>query len=225
MVSPKKWFLFPQNNTYEVKWSYYINNLFGYVVQSKTVKEYLLNRSNKINDVEKKYIVSNGCLLLNYYHSVAEWNDRKIDILIYSKFADLNKEKELQQLLSILKMNYTIINIHYGNHTKSSLVHFANKSKILIYYSFYDCWPSSLMEMQNMGIFPVVQQYEFIDKYGVYINDFIINSYYLVNTVNKILSIKQNSTSIANYYRKRNSCLNILNCTLFTIYNRHYYIK
>lgn len=53
MVSPKKWFLFPQNNTYETKWSFYVKKIFVYVAQSERVKNYLINKSEKIDSIDE----------------------------------------------------------------------------------------------------------------------------------------------------------------------------
>lgn len=103
MVSPKKWLLFPMNNTYEVKWSIYISRIFAYVVQSERVKNHLISKSTKLKNIHKKYIVSHGCLMPNDLYSTRLWGERSIDILIYVKFADINYENELKHLIMSLR--------------------------------------------------------------------------------------------------------------------------
>lgn len=214
------WFLFPMNNTFEVNWSNYISKIFAYVVQSERVKNHLINHSKYIKNIEKKYIVSHGCLIPNDKFSIKAWKERYTDILIYAKFADINKEKELNKLIKKLKINYKLKLIRYGNHTKDSILQDASNSKILIYYSFYDCWPSSLMEMQNLGIYPIVQQCEFIEKYGVCIENFNINENKIINVIDRLLSKIYNTNDISKFYKKRNNCLVVLKNTLFRIYIR-----
>lgn len=226
MVSPKKWFSFPMANTYEVNWSSFINRMFSYVVQSERVKNHLLIHSAKLKNIEKKYIVSHGCLALsNKSKAYNSWQKRNIDILIYAKFADVNKEIELQHLIKILNVKYKLLLIRYGNHSRLSLLQDVSNSKILIYYSFYDCWPSSLMEMQNIGIYPIVQQCEFIETYGNCIEDFSKNENDIIDTVGIILSHTYNTHDISYSYRKRNNCLNVLKSTFHEIYFRKNNIK
>lgn len=225
MVSPKKWFLFPMNNTFEVKWSFYINKIFAYVVQSERVKNHLINKSVKLKNIEKKYIVSQGCLFSNTTYYIPSWGERNIDVLLYVKFADINKENELQHLIKSIAMKYKFIVIRYGNHTRETLIQQASNSKILIYFSFYDCWPSSLMEMQNIGIYPLVQQCEFVEIYGTCIKDFNLNEDKILKTVDKLLSEKYNSKDISKAYRKRNNCLRVLYNTLVDIYSRKNKVK
>lgn len=110
--------------------------------------------------------------------------------------------------------------VRYGNHSKQSLIHYASNSKILIYYSFYDCWPSSLMEMQNLGIYPIVQQCEFIEGYGSCIENFNLNEIKIKRTVKNLLSMKFNTNDISKSYRKRNNCIKVLTKTLNDIYIR-----
>lgn len=225
MVSPKKWFLFPINNTYEADWSNYISNILAYVVQSERVKNHLISRSRKLYNIEKKYIVSHGCLLPHKSYSILAWDKRNIDILIYAKFADINKEKDMQHLIKSFGTNYKLLLVRYGNHTKHSLIKDASNSKILIYYSYYDCWPSSLMEMLNLGIYPIVQQCEFIESYGTCIEDFYNNESRIINTVQRLLLEIYNSTDISISYRIRNNCLNVLTKTMNDIYFRKTRIK
>lgn len=219
-VSPKRWFLFPMKNTFEENWSIYINRIFAYVVQSDRIKKHLISHSKKIKNIEHQYIVSHGCILSNNTYPVQSWKERKIDILLYAKFADMNKENELQHLFKSLDSKYNIVLIRYGNHSKQSLLDYASNSKILIYYSFFDCWPSSLMEMQNIGIYPIVQQCEFIGVYGTCIIDFDLNETKIINEIKSIFSRIYNTYDISNSYRIRNNCLVVLKNTLFGIYKR-----
>lgn len=219
MVSPRKWFLFPQNGTYEVHWSSCVSKLLAYVVQSKRVKNHLIKHSTKINNIENKYIVSHGCINPYYSYSVLTWHERSIDILIYVKFADINKEKELQYLIkNLIISNFTVKIIRYGNHTRESLYYYSNNSKILIYFSYYDCWPSSLMEMQNQGIYPIVHQCEFIDKYGKCIALSYKEMEELIVFINSTIKSNLNPNDISSFYRNKNSCSNILKSTLKIIY-------
>lgn len=220
MVSPKKWTKFPMANTYERNWTDYIKNIFSYVVQSKRVKIFLLNKSRKEKNIHNKYIISHGCMLINEKYNILKWNLRKYDILVYVKFADINKQKELNMLIRFLKSSYSIKIIRYGNHTKKSLLFYANNSKMVIYFSYYDCWPSSLMEMESMGAIPIVEQCEFINKYGYCIDNIASNLYYLNETIHNLLKVHINSLDVSNYYLKRNDCRYILRNTLFEIYYR-----
>lgn len=225
LVSPKKWLNFPMNNTYEVDWSNKMNKIFSYIVQSYRIKEYLLEKSQKLKDIEDKYIISHGCLYVNESLKVQEWHKRPIDVLVYVKFADLNMENSLHKLLEILKIYFSVKVVRYGNHTRMSLYKDCNNSKILIYYSYYDCWPSALMEMMNMGIYPIVQHCEFVSKYGLCIKDFSIQYNLFVYIIYNILNITYNAYKISTYYRNRNNCIYILAQTLFDIYSKKTGIK
>lgn len=220
MVSPRKWFLFPLNGTYEANWSKCINKIFAYVVQSERVKLHLIKHSQHIKNIDKKYLVSHGCLISNQSEKITPWKKRNYDILIYSKFADQNKEIHLQKLIKLLKDDFKYILIKYGNHTKESLKSAAMNSKILIYFSFYDCWPSSLMEMENLGIYPIVHQCEFIDTFGKCIKDMHVKLYELIIVLKSILLKTYKSSIIAKHYIKRNNCLSTFKQTLFEIYYR-----
>lgn len=218
MVSPRKWLQFPQNGTYEVYWSSCINKILAYVVQSERVKNHLLKHSTTFYKIQTKYIVSHGCLIPNNSYSVLSWSKRSIDILIYAKFADINKEIELHSLIKYLLLNFTIKLIRYGNHTKNSLIYYSNNSKILIYFSYFDCWPSSLMEMENLGVYPIVHQCELIEKYGTCINNISNNFHNLIYVIKSILNGNFNSNDISYFYRNRNNCLNVFKSTLLKIY-------
>lgn len=219
-VSPKSWFKFPIKNTFEENWNDYISRIFAYVVQSDRIKKHLINRSKKIRNIKNQYIISQGCIMANNNYPIRHWNERNIDILLYVKFADIKKEKEFQYLIKSLDRKYNIKIIRYGNHSKQSILYYASNSKILIYYSFYDCWPSSLMEMLNVGVYPIVQQCEFIEEYGTCIENFNVNEKRIITIVEKLLSQVYNTFDISKSYIMRNNCLRVIKNTLFEIYIR-----
>lgn len=217
-VTPKIWNKFPLNNTYEMNWSKCIKKIFAYVVQSERVKYYLLKKSCKAKNMESKYIISQGCIFVSESHSITEWNNRKIDILIFIKFADINRKDSAYELIKDLKRSYTIYILEYGNYNKNELIRAALNSKILIYYSFYDCWPSALMEMENLGIYPIVQQCEFIGFHGTCIKRIDSRKTKVIIEIGKIMNKSFNSLVMSSYYINKNNCNNVLKDTLYQIY-------
>lgn len=218
-VSPIRWYSFPLKNSYEENWSCCINKLLAYIVQSERVKMHLIKRSKKIANIETKYIVSNGCVVNKDIISMLPlWENRVYDILIYAKFADLNREKELSGLISNLNNTYSLAIIRYGNHSKQLLANTSSNSKIVIYYSFYDCWPSSLMEIVSQGVYPIVQQCELIGIYGKCVENIDRNISYVKKYIIDIISHKYDAKKIANYYNTKNNCMNVLRKTFSMVY-------
>ena len=87
--------------------------------------------------------------------SVKSFSERKIDIILYEKYADFNYTNESKILLSKLNQKKIIVRLKYGNYTKNQMIKIANNSKFIT-------GAIGLKEIQNFGVFAFTLQEDLI---------------------------------------------------------------
>ena len=159
---PNRWFSFPKKNLWqERRFSEIVNEVKGIAVHTDRVKNHLSQRSNTQN-LGDKYIKIRPCTNLKP-ENIKNFDNRTIDILFFEKYADLNREKQGLQLLNLFKnTNKKVQQLKYGYYEKEQMKELANNSKFLIYFSFFDCGPIGLIEIQNHGVIIFTHQKEFV---------------------------------------------------------------
>ena len=159
---PKNWVSFPDPADWkEAKFHEILNVTKGIAVHSLRVVNYLAQRTNTTNNL-RKYKIIRACSNLKP-RRINMFTHRKIDILFFEKYADLNRSKEGEKLLSLLKgTNYSIVSIKYGSYNKKNIKKLANDSKYIIYFSFYDTGAIGLKEIQNFGVFTFCHQKDLV---------------------------------------------------------------
>jgi len=94
---------------------------------------------------------------------VNSFDNRKIDILFFEKYTDLNRRKQAIQLINLFNnSSKKIEKIEYGNYTKDKMVELANNSKFIVYFSFLDIGGIDLKEIQNHGVFAFSHQKDIV---------------------------------------------------------------
>lgn len=158
---PESWKKFPQKKFWkERRFSEILNNVKGVVVHSNRVSNHLANRTNTTKNI-KKFIIVRACTNLKL-SSLKSFSERKIDIILYEKYADFNYTNESKILLSKLNQKKIIVRLKYGDYTKKQMIEIANNSKFIIYFSFYDTGAIGLKEIQNFGVFAFTLQEDLI---------------------------------------------------------------
>ena len=91
----------------------------------------MAKRSNNLINLNKFKIVR-PCSNLSP-KIVKNFINRKIDIIFFEKYADLNRKKQGSLLFNLLKNSTKkVISIKYGNYTKQIMNKIANNSKFII---------------------------------------------------------------------------------------------
>lgn len=133
----------------------------GIAVHSTRVRDYIANRTNT-SDYINKFKIIRSCTNLKPI-KVKSFEDRKIDILFFEKYADLNRLKQGKELLNLFKnTSKNAVSIRYGSYDKKIINELANNSKFIIYFSFYDTGAIGLKEIQNYGVICFTHQKEFV---------------------------------------------------------------
>lgn len=194
---------------YETEWIYYLSFFKGYVVQTKRMRNHLIKRSNTYS-LLNKYIIVPNCMkykpILN--NSINKWDDRVYDLIIYLKYADLNKTEEGNRLCNKLSKEYKVKVIKYGSYKLDETFEYGNKAKFVLYFSFYDVNPSALMEMQSVGVFVITFQQELIDEVnGVFLPELEYNTTEAIIKIRKITQRKYDSEFLAKYNREKHDCI------------------
>lgn len=140
---------------------------------------------------------------------------RTIDILFFEKYADLDRNKQGNQLLQLLR-NTTkkIAHLKYGYYSKKQMKKMANNSKFMIYFSFFDAGPIGLIEILNHGVILFTHQEEFVvDKNISFFIPELKNKYDMKNAFNIIMEkikmiteLQPNSELIAKKNQINNKC-------------------
>ena len=216
---PNLWFNFPDSKLWKEKhFSEILNSVKGIVIHSVRVRDFLAQKSNNTNSL-RKFIIMRPCTNLKP-KVINSFEDRKIDIIFFEKYMDLNRIEQGKELLKLFKLTKKkIVILKYGHYNKKIMNDLANDSKFIIYFSFYDTGAIGLKEIQNYGVFAFTHQ-----KDLVICNEttFHIPELETINNINlaakKILEIIENvskknpeSELIAEKNQKVNKCENALN--------------
>lgn len=90
---------------------------------------------------------------------ITKFENRKIDIIFFEKYSDLNRTEQGKNLYNILeKTDKKIVKMKYKNYDRKTMKDIANNSKFIIYYSFFDTGAIGLKEIQNYGVFAFTHQ-------------------------------------------------------------------
>lgn len=210
---PLSWFNFPSNNWKERRFPEILKALKRYVVHTDRVRNHLMRRSNTTHMV-KKFINLRPCTNL-IPKKVSTFEERKVDIIFFEKYIDLNRTSQGKQLYNLLKnSSMNIESLRYGFYTKSQMKQLANNSKFLIYFSFYDCGPIGLVEIQNYGVYFFTHQKELIldSKTGFYVpelanQDNMITAHKIIlNKIDLLIQSGIKSEIIAKINQDNNIC-------------------
>ena len=194
-----------------------LNNTKGIAVHSKRVSQYLAEKTNTFYNI-KKFRIIRACTNLNP-KIIKKFNTRKIDILFFEKYADLNRQKQGKELLYLLKKaNIKTIPIMYGKYNKKIIKQLANDSKFIIYFSFFDTGAIGLKEIQNFGVITFTHQKDLIiDNTTCFYIPELADKDNIEVALNKILKIMKivndrnpNSLLIAKKNQIINHCKNAL---------------
>ena len=224
---PFCWYNFPDKKILrERRFREILSAIKGIVVHSDRVKNHLSKRSNT-SDIISRFKIVRPCtnlepkIINNFYN-------RSIDILIFEKYADLDRRKQALQLINLFKnTNKKIEKIIYGNYTKEQMEELANNSKFIIYFSFFDTGAIGLKEIQNYGVFAFSHQKDLIiNKMTSFFIPELSNEYDMRPAFNKIMKIIRNvsknhpnSEQIGKINQKINKCQNALDeiCKIVTL--------
>ena len=177
----------------------------------------MAKRSNNLINLNKFKIVR-PCSNLSP-KIVKNFINRKIDIIFFEKYADLNRKKQGSLLFNLLKNSTKkVISIKYGNYTKQIMNKIANNSKFIIYFSFFDTGAIGLKEFQNFGVISFFHQKEFItdNESSFYIpelsneNNIEIAFKKIMNIIEKISKSNIQTKLIAKKNQMFNKCENSL---------------
>jgi len=159
---PKKWNDFPNKKIWkERKFKDLLNLTKGIAVHSKRVKDYLMEKTNTFK-LEHKFIIIRPCTNLKPI-KIKSFIERKIDLLFFEKYADLNRMEQGKELLNLFKnTSKNIVTIKYGSYNKKIINELASDSKFIIYFSFFDTGAIGLKEIQNHGVICFTHQKEFV---------------------------------------------------------------
>ena len=105
---PINWNYFPNKKYWkERRFKELLKTIKGLVIHSNIIKEYLSERSNT-TDLSKKFIIVRPCtnLMPRFINS---FENRKIDIIFFEKYADLNRRKQAILLLNLFNKTSKII--------------------------------------------------------------------------------------------------------------------
>ena len=94
---------------------------------------------------------------------ITKFEKRKIDIIFFEKYSDLNRTQQGKDLLSILEATgKKIVKMKYKNYDRKTMKYNANSSKFIIYFSFFDTGAIGLKEIQNYGVFAFTHQKDLV---------------------------------------------------------------
>jgi hypothetical protein len=167
----------------------------------------------------KKFIIIRPCTN-NIPKNIKPFIKRKIDILFFEKYADLDYSQQGAQILNLFyNSSKTIERIKYGHYSKKKMKYLANNSKFIIYFSFFDTGAIGLKEIQNYGVFTFSHQRDLIihKDTGFFIpelankKDMSKAFKIIMEKIEIVTKLHPNSYSFAKINQKINKCQNALN--------------
>lgn len=215
---PLIWNQFPSREfCTERKFSRSLDMMGLYIVHSTRVRDYLAQKSRTTNKLQK-YGIMQACTNLKP-PEIKPFNQRRYDIILYEKYADLNRELDGQTLYKlILKANFTVLRLSYNGGVKnasgynySSLIQIAKNTKFIIYFSFWDTGAISLKEIQNFGVYSFsVQQDLIYNQTGLFVPELDgkieAASEIILNKIKNISIEGIDTQKVADFNQYQNSC-------------------
>ena len=215
---PIIWKHFPNKNVWkERRFSDIIKEVKGIGVHSNRVRDYLAQKSNTTDMIEKFKIIR-PCSNIKP-KKVNDFKDREIDILFFEKYQDFDHKKQGAQLIKMLKNSFkNVTTIKYGYYNKDKMLKLANNSKFIVYFSFFDTGAIGLKEIQNYGVFAFSHQLDLvIDKNTSFFVPELAHKSDMSYAFKKIIEIIEmikisnpNSNLIAERNQEINKCENAL---------------
>lgn len=157
---PKKWFDFPNGEPMERNFPSVLEKIGAWVVHTPRVRAHIANRSNTWY-LKDKYAMISACTNL-LPTEIKPWDEREHDVIMYEKYADLDRGEEGWVLYKMLiAANLSVLRMSYrgrDGYTKEKMMNYANNTKFIIYFSFYDTGSIGLKEIQNFGIYTFAHQ-------------------------------------------------------------------
>ena len=150
---------------------------------------------------------------------INNFEKRKIDIIFFEKYSDLNRTEQGKKLFKILeKTDKKIIKMKYKNYDRKTMKDIANNSKFIIYFSFFDTGAIGLKEIQNYGVFAFTHQKELAinNETSFYIQELAsidnleLASEKILKIIEDISKKKPNLELIAKKNQMINNCRNSL---------------
>jgi hypothetical protein len=226
---PNLWRIFPNKRIwYEERFPEILQSVKGIGVHSTRVRDYLAKRSNT-TDMISKFIIIKPCTNLAP-KKVKPFNKRSIDILLFEKYADLNRRPQANKLYNFFRnSSKNIIKLKYGKYNKNLMIKLANNAKFIIYFSFYDTGAIGLKEIQNYGVIAFTHQKEFVISNATSFfvpeladKDNIEPAYKIIlNIINNVISSFPNTRKIARKNQEINRCKNALDDICQSVSNYH----
>ena len=218
---PNSWESFPIEGIWqERRFSEILNDVMGIAVHSKRVINHLINRTNiNTSNLLKKFKIIRACTNINP-KNINSFTKRKIDILFFEKYQDLDRSQQGAQLLNLLNnTSKKIERLKYGNYTKGAMEYLANNTKFIIYFSFFDTGAIGLKEFQNYGVFTFSHQREFIinNNTGFYVPELAKEKdmrqafQIIMQKIEEIANRHPNAQLFAKISQEINKCQNALN--------------
>jgi hypothetical protein len=211
-VVPGSWATFPNpRSPIESHWSSHLDKIFAYAVHTERVKRHLIGRS-RTQALGHKYVLLPQCSGWNLDWNLIPFSQRRFDILLFEKYADLNRAADGEFLSSlIVRDNLSMVRVRYGRFRRADLELHARQSRFLIYFSFYDAGPIALLEMQNFGAYSFCLQPELVDNAtGSFIPTLETNVTQawldIRARIAEVSRASPNSTEYARLNRERSSC-------------------
>jgi hypothetical protein len=215
---PEIWELFPNKNIWKEKiFTKILRQVKGIAVHSKRVRNYLSLRTNTKNLI-KKYKIIRPCTNIKP-KNIMPFIERKIDILFFEKYKDLDYSQQGAQILNLFSNTSKKIEVlRYGNYTKEKMEYLANNTKFIIYFSFYDTGAIGLKEIQNYGVFAFSHQRDLIihPETSFYVpelaNEDNMNQAYriIMKKIEILTNLHPNTQLIAKINQEINNCQNAL---------------
>ena len=218
---PNSWESFPNGDIWqERRFSEVLNDVKGIAVHSQRVISHLINRTKLNNSILlKKFKIIRPCTNINP-KNINPFTKRKIDILFFEKYQDLDRSQQGTKLLNLLNnTSKKMERLKYGNYTKESMKYLANNTKFIIYFSFFDTGAIGLKEFQNYGVFTFSHQRELIinKNTGFYVpelaneKDMAQAFQIIMKKIEVITNIHPNTQLLAKINQEINKCQNALN--------------
>jgi hypothetical protein len=201
----------------EKRFSEILNLTNGIAVHSGRVRDHFVERSKTFKNI-KKFIIISSCSNFKP-KKINSFKNRKIDILFFEKYADLNRRQQGLKLLNLLKnTSKTVASIKYGSYNKTMMKEIASNSRFIIYFSFFDTGAIGLKEIQNYGVITFTHQKEFVlDKESSFYipelastNKIEISFNKIMNIIEKVSKMNIKTELIARKNQIINNCENSL---------------
>lgn len=188
---PEVWFNFPNGNPFERNFTNTLTMIAGWMVHSRRVRNHLTSRSNTEHLAHKLPLLP-ACTAL-HPKTVKKWNERTYDVIFFEKYPDRDNKKDGKKLHQLLRnAGLKIVHLVYDGveshrYTREQMMAFANSTKFIIYFSFYDTGAIGLKEIQCFGVYSFSCQQDLVAnrETGMYVPE--LDNHDMEGAVLKIL--------------------------------------